>query len=187
MHELNTQTFLYPVFTFLYNTLGPDSMFSGITLFIGQWFPYILVLIPLVYELFLRDQGGTVRALFRIYTAPVVAYGIVAITKFLHPLPRPFADTVLNIAPLIQGENPNGSFPSSHTAIFAALGVAMYFCNPKLGKWFLLSALLIGIARIGAGVHWPIDILCGFVLGVVVGIIVEGISRLLWKKGSPAC
>jgi len=43
------------------------------------------------------------------------------------------------------------------------------------------SGLLIGIARIAAGVHYPLDILGGIILGTLTGYIAY---RFLGKKDS---
>ena len=174
-----------PLFLFIYHLLGPDSYVTGFTVFLGNWFPYLLILFALVYELFIRDDDDTVRSMLRIYTPPLLVLGMTEFFKLFFSAPRPFA--ILEIPYAITVFDPYGSFPSSHSAFFASLAVTMYFCNPKLGKWYLLSALLIGIARIGAGVHWPLDVLAGLIFGLVVGYIIEKISLMIWKERAPRC
>jgi undecaprenyl-diphosphatase len=62
------------------------------------------------------------------------------------------------------------SFPSGHTATsFAAATVLTSFAPRAAPLWFLL-ALAIGFSRIYVGVHYPLDIVGGAVLGVVVAI-----------------
>lgn len=177
------------VFTFVYKLLGPDSFVSGVTIFFAEWFPYLVVASALVYEMFIRDDGNTLRSLFRIYTPPVIVVAVTEIFKLFFASPRPFAapDMDFIITPLISVNDPFGSFPSSHTAFFAALAVTMYFCNPKIGKLFLIGTVLIGIARIGAGVHWPIDIVSGFFFGILLGWVIETISLKIWKDKAPQC
>ena len=173
------------LFFALYNFLGPTSFVSGVTVFFAQWFPYLIIAAALVYEIFVRNEGEIVRAMMRIYTPPLLILSATELFKQFFPNPRPFA--ALDIPPSILVGDPFGSFPSSHTAFFAALGVTMYFCNPKLGKWFLVSAIIIGLARIGAGVHWPLDILGGFLIGASLAYCIEKVSFLLWKNRVPLC
>ncbi len=171
-----------------YYLLGPESYIALVTVFFAVWFPWILGVFPFVYEVYHKDEGGLWRTLRRIYLAPLFAYAVTMIIKFYYQTPRPFAH--LEIPPsFIVGSDPYGlaSFPSSHTAFFAALAVAMYFCNPTLGKWFFWGAAVIGVARIGAGVHWPIDILGGYLIGAVIGYCIEIISRKYWKSNAPKC
>lgn len=63
------------------------------------------------------------------------------------------------------------SFPSEHSAIFAALGVAMYSINHILGAVLLMAAFLIGISRAIIGVHFWRDILGGWSLGIILALI----------------
>ena len=63
------------------------------------------------------------------------------------------------------------AFPSGHATFFAALAISIFFLNKKVGYIFIFFALLIGLARIMAGVHFPIDILGGFILGSLVAYL----------------
>lgn len=62
------------------------------------------------------------------------------------------------------------SFVSSHAANH--MGVAV-FCGLILGGgwllWLVVWALLIGYSRVHLGVHFPGDVLCGWMLGAVAG------------------
>ena len=42
-----------------------------------------------------------------------------------------------------------------------------------MGWFYLLAAILIGVARVMANVHYPADILGGALLGTLVAIVVE--------------
>ncbi len=61
------------------------------------------------------------------------------------------------------------SFPSGHVIFIFAFTTIVYFYNKKLGWWFGILGLLIGLARVAAGVHWPSDILGGIILGIITG------------------
>ena len=65
------------------------------------------------------------------------------------------------------------AFPSGHATFFAALAMYIFFLNKKAGYVFMISALLVGLARIAAGVHFPVDILGGFVLGSTIALFVN--------------
>ncbi len=56
-----------------------------------------------------------------------------------------------------------------------ALAVALFFHHKKTGYLFMLFAVIIGIARIAGGVHFPIDILGGIVLGATVAYFVKNV------------
>ena len=65
------------------------------------------------------------------------------------------------------------AFPSGHATIISALAFAIYFKNKRLGYVFMVAALLVGLARIAAGVHFPIDIIGGYIVGFLVAFLVK--------------
>jgi membrane-associated phospholipid phosphatase len=54
-----------------------------------------------------------------------------------------------------------------------ALAFAVFFSHKKAGYIFICFAFLIGLARITAGVHFPVDIFGGFVLGAMIACSVK--------------
>lgn len=62
------------------------------------------------------------------------------------------------------------SFPSGHTASsFAAATVMACLLPKKYGVPALILAALIAFSRLYVGIHYPTDVLFGFVDGVVLG------------------
>jgi undecaprenyl-diphosphatase len=73
---------------------------------------------------------------------------------------------------------PHGSsFPSGHTATSFACATVLSFFVPRAAPAFYLLALAIGFSRIYVGVHWPLDVLGGAVLGLAVGLAVTALLR----------
>lgn len=58
-----------------------------------------------------------------------------------------------------------GSFPSSHAFFFASLTTLSFFFLKRFSYFFLIVSLLIGAARVIAGVHFFFDIIAGWVFG----------------------
>jgi undecaprenyl-diphosphatase len=56
--------------------------------------------------------------------------------------------------------------------------MAVYFYNKKISIWFFVAAFLIGLARVFTGVHYPLDILGGAVIGIFVGWL----TLVIYKK-----
>lgn len=61
------------------------------------------------------------------------------------------------------------SFPSSHAALSWAFATVFSAYEPKLRWMFILVASIVSLSRVYLGVHFPIDILVGAVLGWVIG------------------
>lgn len=93
--------------------------------------------------------------------------------KNLVARPRPF-ETYPELANLVtQG---GYSFPSAHAmSSFAAATSAYLFFRNKERKWLgillLFLAALIALSRLYVCVHYPSDVLCGALLGVLLGCL----------------
>ncbi|MFE2287085.1 phosphatase PAP2 family protein [Streptomyces sp. NPDC059443] len=60
------------------------------------------------------------------------------------------------------------SFPSNHAALAAAAAVALLFVSRRLGAVALVAAVLMAVSRVWVGVHYPHDVLAGFIVGALV-------------------
>ena len=95
------------------------------------------------------------------------------IIRFFYHEPRPFS--FYNFTPLFN--EAGWSFPSAHAAWFFALALVVFFANRKWGWWFIALAVLMGLARIYAGVHWPMDIVGGAIVGLLSAWAVHRMLR----------
>ena len=60
------------------------------------------------------------------------------------------------------------SIPSGHTSTSFACAYVISRLAPRLTVFAYLLAALIGLSRIYVGVHYPLDVLAGAVVGLVV-------------------
>lgn len=96
----------------------------------------------------------------------LIAYAVTELIKTFFPTLRPFQfDGAL---PLTLTVPTDGAFPSSHSAVGFALAVTILKHDRKVGILYLIMAGLVGIARIIAHVHYPIDIMAGAFIGTVI-------------------
>lgn len=96
-----------------------------------------------------------------------------SIVKSLVRSPRPIG--VEGVNSIGEFSAPGYSFPSGHTQNITTLGVSMYIFT-RSRVIFILSVILIvlvGISRLYLGLHWPIDILGGFVLSLIISIVLN--------------
>ncbi len=61
------------------------------------------------------------------------------------------------------------SFPSNHSSNSLALTTAVGFFKRKTLWLFIPISLIVGFSRIYVGVHYPLDVLAGFIIGGCVG------------------
>lgn len=90
---------------------------------------------------------------------------------------RPFVS--LKHVNLLFKYTPNNSFPSDHMAVVSSIAVMIYIYNKKLGIFLLVISLLIGFSRVFSGVHFPIDIIVGFLSALISALIVYGYREKL--------
>jgi undecaprenyl-diphosphatase len=71
----------------------------------------------------------------------------------------------------------SGSFPSTHAAgaFAAAFGLSRVLPEVRVAVWIL--AALVAYARVYLGVHYPIDVIGGAVIGVAAAAFAIGASR----------
>ena len=157
------------IFFFFYNLAHKSQLFDQIVIFFADTFPYIVVMLAIVYLFFYKKNW---RDFFIIFISSGFAWLLAYILKILIHTSRPF-DAFINVVSLFP--ETGYAFPSGHATFFMALAFAIFFINKKMGYLFIFFALLIGICRIIAGVHFPIDILGGFVLGFTIAFFLKNV------------
>ncbi|MDO8564946.1 MAG: phosphatase PAP2 family protein [bacterium] len=159
--------------------VGQSPFIDGLIVFFAHDFPYLLVLLFFWFAIQKGDGPlGRLRLVIEGTAAAILARGSVELIRLFVHRPRPFVDGPITALLL----ETSYSFPSGHSAFFFALSTVVFLYNRKVGWWFYAGALLIGLARIAAGVHYPSDILAGAVLGIAMGYAVQKLSGHFLQK-----
>lgn len=128
-----------------------------------------IFLLPLFSYL---NMKSALLILARMVASATLAFSANALIGLLYMRPRPF--TIHDVNQLISLHFQNTkSFPSDHTAIAFAVATTVCFFYPRAGIAALITAALIGIARVFVGVHYPFDILAGAVVGACSAIAIH--------------
>ncbi len=162
------------IFQFIFGLAHQNIWLDRLGIFLAQYLPY-LILISIIILVF-KEPVFKRKMFLGVYLILVLilSRGIIGgAFNFFYPQERPFQ--VLDFEPLIGVTG--SSFPSSHTLIFFSLAAVIFYYNKKYGVWYLLAASLIGVARIFVGVHWPIDVLFGIILGILSAVIIKELIK----------
>ena len=96
---------------------------------------------------------------------------VVGFLKRVFNTPRPFMVEEVFSLTLFKGSE--GSFPSQHTTVAFAIAATVWLHNKSLGSVFIVSAILVGVGRVLSNVHYPVDILGGAIVGILVATLLE--------------
>jgi undecaprenyl-diphosphatase len=147
----------------------------------------VIVLVVLGWLLTLWRINKDLRRQFIVATvlAGIFALVLSRIASKLYYDPRPFVSQ--HIKPLIDHAADNG-FPSDHALFTMTLTAVAYFYSRKLAALMLIGTILVGVARVLAHVHSPIDIAFGWLIGCVgagLGFYVARWALLRNRRRSP--
>lgn len=153
-------------------------MKNDIIIFLAKYLVFIVALIGLAYWVRLNKSKKTTLAA-TIVIAAVLAMAVAKLIGKLYYDPRPFVTS--HIKPLISHGSDNG-FPSEHTTLSMVIATGVYFFNRRLGLGLFVLAVLVGLGRIWAHVHSPIDILGGLVIGSFAGLVGYFVANHFWPE-----
>ena len=119
---------------------------------------FFLLFLPLVYWCLNRRMGAGLAVLF------LLSATLNAIAKSTFGMPRPFMvdPTVMQLA-----SAGGHGFPSGHTQGAVVVWIYLAARSRKAWLWWLAGGLilLIPLSRLYLGVHFPVDLLGGYLLG----------------------
>ena len=101
---------------------------------------------------------------------PAVSFVLLSVFRRTVNFPRPYE--VFEMPPVIPKSTKGKSFPSRHVFCVAIIGVTALYALPKLpviGIIILVIAVLMAVLRVCSGVHFPRDVIAGFLCGVLMG------------------
>src|SRR2546426_3388091 len=102
-----------------------------------------------------------------------VAVAVTEVLKFAIGRPRP-ADVYTNVTvlrPALLPDLTDPSFPSGHTSRAFVFAGVLGLHERKWLPFLLPYAVLVGLARVYEGAHYPSDVLGGAVLGFAIGAV----------------
>ena len=158
------------IFRFLNNFASQDKLFDAIIIFLTDSFGLLLIFGLLIFLFTHKHKEDNLRNIFVILISAIIAWLISKAIKFFYFFPRPF-ETLDNVNLLFEYGD-GDSFPSGHATFFSALATSFYFYHKYLAIIYIIGAILIGISRIVAGIHWPLDIVAGYIIGGLFGYFV---------------
>ncbi|MSU33760.1 MAG: phosphatase PAP2 family protein [Pedosphaera sp.] len=83
---------------------------------------------------------------------------------------------------LLVGRGPSFAMPSGHAAIWAAAAAVTAWFYRRSPRYMVPLAGAIGYSRMYVGVHWPTDVLAGWLIGTAHGWTFAWLIEGLWRR-----
>lgn len=148
------------------------------TVFFNNFFEFITILgeetvyIFLICTIYFMFDKKLAQKLFFIAS---ISIGFNCVIKNIVKLPRPFSDGEITC---VRPETATGySFPSGHTQIAATCtsALAFIFKNKWISLFAIIATTLVGFSRLYLGAHFPLDVICAAIFGVMLAFVLNNL------------
>lgn len=173
--ELDTELFYF------FNATIANDFFDVLMPVITNKKTWIVPLIALGLGMLIKGSKkariAVIIALLAVAQADLLCY------RILKPLVgRPRPSRALEDARVLGRRGGRHGFPSNHAAnITAAMTVFAYFYRRFL-YGFLSIAVLISFSRIYVGVHYPLDVIAGMMIGALISFLCIALWNVMDKR-----
>lgn len=180
--SLDTRLFIY------LNSLGSET-YDGFWLFItkqANWTPFFLLLLYLIY----KKLGAKQTLFLLLFVAALVTITDQTTNLFKHTFQRLRPCNNLEIKSFIRIVQSRDSFSffSGHAANTMAVATFLYLNLKRYFKYLgflFLWPLIFAYSRIYLGLHYPLDIISGYICGLILGLLMFKGYQILQKKYFP--
>ncbi|WP_067103185.1 phosphatase PAP2 family protein [Streptococcus sp. DD13] len=128
-------------------------------------------LMPLLYVGLLSYLlwRGDWQVLLMNFVLPALSFIVLSHFRQIWNQNRPYQDWP--ISPLIAKETKGKSMPSRHVFSASLISMCLFAQFPILGLVCLALSALLAVARVVGGVHYLKDVLAGYTVGVLAGLL----------------
>ncbi|MDP3985565.1 MAG: phosphatase PAP2 family protein [bacterium] len=177
-------TFDIIIFRFINNLAGQSTALDLIGVFCASaliWVMAVSLLIIFFHKTYLREQRHEFATVLIAAFAGLFAWVTNTLIGLVLFRPRPFV-ALADVHQLVLRPISEKSFPSEHATLAFAIAVAVFLAHRRLGWWFLAGAVLVAVGRVFVGVHYPIDVVAGAIMGSVSAWIISTHGRKTFEK-----
>ena len=135
-----------------------------------NWF--MTVVMPIVYLTLLATtyfQEGLGKQVLIYVFIPASGFVILSLLRKKINAPRPYEEW--DIKPLLDRDSPGQSMPSRHVFSATIISMACLHASLTMGMICLTLSALLGLVRVLGGVHYPKDVVVGYICALVWGVL----------------
>ena len=137
-------------------------------------FGFLLILAAFTIKRFKEEHWYEMP--FKALIAGGVGYAVRSVVGIIVARPRPFV-ALHEMHLLAPSDEPYRSFPSGHATAAFAIAYIVWKHDRDWGIAFFILAAAVAVGRVFVGVHYPIDVLAGALLGIASGWAVDWFEK----------
>ena len=133
---------------------------------------FMTVVMPMIYLTLLATtylQEGLGKQVLIYVFIPASGFVILSFLRKKINAPRPYEEW--DIKPLLDRDSPGQSMPSRHVFSATIISMACMHASLPIGMICLTLSAFLGLVRVLGGVHYPKDVVVGYICGLVWGVI----------------
>ena len=133
---------------------------------------FMTVVMPMIYLTLLATtylQEGLGKQVLIYVFIPASGFVILSFLRKKINAPRPYEEW--DIKPLLDRDSPGQSMPSRHVFSATIISMACLHASLSVGVILLVLSALLGLVRVLGGVHYPKDVVVGYICGLMWGMI----------------
>ena len=133
---------------------------------------FMTVVMPMIYLTLLATtylQQGLGKQVGIYLFIPASGFVILSLLRKKINAPRPYEEW--NIKPLLDRDSLGQSMPSRHVFSASIISMACLHASLSVGLILLILSAILGLVRVLGGVHYPKDVVVGYIYGLVWGVI----------------
>lgn len=133
---------------------------------------FMTVVMPIVYLTLLATiylQQGLGKQVGIYLFIPASGFVILSFLRKKINVPRPYEEW--DIKPLLDRDSPGQSMPSRHVFSATIISMACLHASLTMGMICLTLSAFLGLVRVLGGVHFPKDVVVGYICGLVWGVL----------------
>ena len=133
---------------------------------------FMTVVMPMIYLTLLAttylQQGLGKQVLIYVFI-PASGFVILSFLRKKINAPRPYEEWT--IKPLLDRDSPGQSMPSRHVFSATIISTACLHASLTMGMICLTLSAFLGLVRVLGGVHYPKDVVVGYMYALVWGVL----------------
>ena len=133
---------------------------------------FMTVVMPMIYltllaTIYLQEGLGKQVGIYVF----IPASGFVILSLFRKKINHPRPYETWDICPLLEKDSSGRSMPSRHVFSATIISMACLHASLPIGLVCLIFSALLGLVRVLGGVHYPKDVVVGYICGLAWGVL----------------